>query len=80
MSRRPTRAEVAQAFARPCYFTCRECGRPCRAGSSDNHRFDCCGVIVAHVMGRNLTPRVVETPTLAGYLTGPSHTTPRRSA
>lgn len=70
--------DVIRAFARRCYFTCRVCGRPCVAGTSDNHRFDCCGVIVAHVMGRDLTPVVIEDPMRAGYLTGPSQTTPRR--
>lgn len=80
MSRRRrghTHEEVAKAYNRRCHFTCRECATPCTAGRSDNHRFDCCGVVVAHVMGANLTTRIIDNPMSAGYLTGPSTTHPK---
>jgi hypothetical protein len=73
------RAEVTAAFNRPCHFTCRTCGRACRAGCSYSHRFDCCGVVVAHVMGPDLVPRLISDPIGAGYLTGMSTTTARPS-
>lgn len=70
----PTHEQVTKAFNRPCHFTCRTCTRRCTAGSSHNHRFDCCGVVVAHVMGPNLTPQIVTNATAAGFLVGTAST------
>lgn len=70
----PTHEEVTRAYNRPCHFTCRSCARPCSYEHSHNHAFDCCGEIVAHVMGPSLTPQIITNPMQAGYLTGPSKT------
>lgn len=70
---RPTLDETRLAFNRRCHFTCRTCGRACRAGLSYNHRMDCCGTVVAHVMDGNLAARLISDPISAGYLVGVSH-------
>ena len=56
-----------------CPFTCATCSRRCRAAQPFNHRFDCHGVIHAHVYGRGGWQLVAQ-PMSAGYLTGPSKT------
>ena len=68
---RHTAEEIARAYGRHCQFGCRVCGRRCAARHSYNHRFDCCGVVEAHVL-IDLRPAVAGMP---AYATGPSHTT-----
>lgn len=67
--------------AERCYLSCTECGRPCNgtAFGRQTHRFDCCGVIVAHVPAKVRGGDDVWVRRLreAGYLTGLSQTTPR---
>lgn len=65
-----------------CPLACTACGRRCNGTrwGRQNHRFDCCGVVAAHVTRQ---PRakdddgwgLVLNPMRAGYLTGPSTTT-----
>ena len=71
---KPARDDVVRAFSRRCHFTCRACGRPCTAALSYNHRFDCCGTVVAHVMGPGLTLQLITEPIRAGYLAGTTST------
>jgi hypothetical protein len=73
MSRRarPTRAEIAAAFNARCTFGCPSCSRACTFAGGYNHRFDCCGEVVAHVM-ENLVRRVSGVP---AYAVGVSTTT-----
>jgi hypothetical protein len=67
-----------------CPFGCPSCGRSCKAGQRQSHRFDCCGQIAAHVPTvRNAGTAKAEPtwsnfihPMQAGYLTGPSMTSP----
>jgi hypothetical protein len=71
-----------------CDLSCEKCRRRCNDGPVDNctHRFDCCGVVVAHVpvvrrirLKGAVRPTVIwiRSTTEAGYLTGPSTTKPR---
>jgi hypothetical protein len=75
---------------RACTLSCAVCGRLCNGTrfGDQTHRFDCCGVVAAHVpvarRGR-YGPRLPETvwqridnPMAHGYLTGPATSTPRR--
>ena len=62
-----------------CRLGCTACGRPCNGAALGRvtHRFDCCGLIRAHVPGRDgSTWADVAEPMRAGYLTGPSRTSP----
>lgn len=69
--------------AERCPFSCAACGRSCKAGQRQSHRFDCCGAIAAHVptVLRPGTKNAEKTwtnftdPMRSGYLTGPSQTT-----
>lgn len=70
----PTHEEVTRAYNTPCHFTCRTCSKACTFPAGYGHSFDCCGVIVAHVMGPGLTRQIINNPMQAGYLTGPSKT------
>jgi hypothetical protein len=61
-----------------CYLSCTECGRPCNGTvfGRQTHRFDCCGIIRAHVPlrdGLSWVRRGME----SGYLTGLSTTKPQ---
>ena len=62
-----------------CPFFCRTCRRTCQAAAALSHRFDCCGAIEAHDkvrVGKATAWTRVTNPMRAGYLTGPSTTTP----
>lgn len=63
-----------------CYLTCTECGRPCHGTvfGRQTHRFDCCGVIRAHVPSRDQVTWL-RSGMEGGYLTGVSQTQPRNS-
>lgn len=73
-----TEEEVRRAFNRKCDHRCPTCERRCTAASGYSHRFDCCGVVVAHVMqdppNGDLYVGVIRNPNAAGYVTGPSQT------
>lgn len=59
-----------------CYLSCTVCGRGCRwSGRTygrQTHRFDCCGVMDAHVPSRDGATWFRSGP--PAYLTGPSQT------
>ena len=63
-----------------CYLSCETCGRSCRwSGRTygrQTHRFDCCGLIRAHVPYRDGVTWS-RNGMAGGYLTGPSQTTRR---
>ena len=58
-----------------CPLGCRTCGRSCRAAQAQNHRFDCCGEIVAHVHFKDKHGYGWHRAGIAqGYLTGLTQT------
>lgn len=64
-----------------CPLGCASCGRACNGTrwGRQSHRFDCCGVVAAHVPVKPLRKddhgwRLVSDPMRRGYLTGPPTT------
>lgn len=59
-----------------CHLTCTACGRGCHGTvfGRQTHRFDCCGIVRAHVPHRDGTSWY-RSGMEVGYLTGPSTTT-----
>lgn len=62
-----------------CSLSCLTCLRRCKAAQKQNHRFDCCGEIEAHVIQAGPWRRV-RNATQAGYLVGLPQTRRRMSS
>lgn len=78
MSRNSQASKAKPRRRERCYLGCTVCQRRCNgtAWGRQTHRFDCCGVIEAHVPHSD-RDGWFRSGMSGGYLTGPSQTQPR---